>query len=119
MWVALREGSSGAESLFGWKLGLRLESWEAACTSRPVVKAFRPAPERIMQRVVGEVERWVKRGGIACHILRSDQNLEEIEEGDSEEIRFDEGIVLFWATDLNMGDIGERVCQIEVLRLRR
>ena len=39
--------------------------------------------------------------------------------GDGEGIRLDEGIVLFWAIDLNVGNIGQRVSQIEVFRLSR
>lgn len=37
---------------------------EKAWTSRPVVKALGPAPERMMARVEGDVERWEKRGGV-------------------------------------------------------
>ena len=33
------------------------------------MKALGPAPERMMARVEGEVERWAKRGGSSCHIL--------------------------------------------------
>ncbi len=50
-------------------VGERTEFWEASWTSRPVVKALGPAPERMMARVEGQVERWVKRGGSSCHIL--------------------------------------------------
>ena len=46
-----------------------MEFWDASWTSRPVVKAFKPAPERIMARVEEEVERWEKREGISFHIL--------------------------------------------------
>lgn len=42
---------------------------DASWRSRPVVKAWSPAPERTMARVEGEVERWEKRGGSSCHIL--------------------------------------------------
>lgn len=44
---------------------------DASWTSRPVVKALGPAPERMTARVEGQVERWEKRGGSSCHILRS------------------------------------------------
>ena len=47
----------------------RMEFWDASWTSRPVVKALKPAPERIMARVEEEVERWEKREGISFHIL--------------------------------------------------
>ena len=39
------------------ELGERGESWDASWTSRPAVKALGPAPERMMARVEGEVER--------------------------------------------------------------
>lgn len=40
------------------------------------MKALGPAPERMMARVEGEVERWVKRGGSSCHILSSVRTVE-------------------------------------------
>ena len=42
---------------------------EKAWTSRPVVKALGPAPERMMARVEGDVERWEKRGGSSAQTL--------------------------------------------------
>ena len=42
---------------------------EKAWTSRPVVNALVPAPERMMARVEGEVERWEKRGGSSAQTL--------------------------------------------------
>lgn len=50
--------------------GARTLVVEAAATSRPVVKARGPAPERMMARVWGLVERWVKIWGSSSHILR-------------------------------------------------
>ena len=37
--------------------------------SRPVVKARGEVEERIMARVVGELERWVKMAESSCHML--------------------------------------------------
>lgn len=59
-------GEEGEEK---W-LGARTLVVEAAATSRPVVKARGPAPERMMARVWGQVERWVKIRGSSSHILR-------------------------------------------------
>lgn len=57
---AVRAGSS-----FDVREGLRVEvGKEKAWTSRPVVKALGPVPERMMARVEGDVERWEKRGGV-------------------------------------------------------
>lgn len=49
---------------------LRGPGWVvAAVVSRPVVKARGPAPERMMARVVGEVERCSKIVRSSSHIL--------------------------------------------------
>lgn len=39
---------------------IRGPNWEAATMSRPAVKALGPAPEKMMTRTEGEVERWEK-----------------------------------------------------------
>ena len=61
-WVVVEEGEGAAE----WASGPEVE---AAATSRPVVKALGPAPERMMARTEGEEERWEKRRGRWSHIL--------------------------------------------------
>ena len=62
---AIRAGSSLDVA---W--GLRAEvGEEKAWTSRPVVKALEPAPERMMARVEGEVEKWENRGGSSAQTL--------------------------------------------------
>lgn len=60
---ALRAGSSGVGE------GARIPDCEAACTSRPAVKARGPAPVRRMVRTAGSVERRVKMRERLSHIL--------------------------------------------------
>ena len=49
--------------------GVRFGSVEKAVVSRPEVKARGPAPERMMARMDGVVERAVKRVDSSCHML--------------------------------------------------
>lgn len=49
----------------------RFGSAAKAAVSRPDVKARGPAPERMMARVEGEVERWSKMVRSSSHILRT------------------------------------------------
>ena len=59
-----------AVSTFDVRWGFRLELGdEKAWTSRPVVNALEPAPERMMARVEGDVERWEKRRGSSAQTL--------------------------------------------------
>lgn len=59
-----------AASSFDIAWGFRAELGdEKAWMSRPDVKALEPAPESMMARVEGDVERWEKRGGSSAQTL--------------------------------------------------
>lgn len=65
----LRAGSSElGEPSSGLAVAKAESGDEAAAMSRPDVKARGPAPERIMQRMVGSAERWEKSGGREDHM---------------------------------------------------
>lgn len=52
--LVVSEGSGDCGFGLYWSRG---PDWEASLISRPAVKALGPAPERIMTRTEGEVER--------------------------------------------------------------
>lgn len=66
--VAIRAGSGGGSAFEGLEKAMGLVV-EAAVVSRPVVKARGPAPERMIARVEGSVERWLKIVGSSSHML--------------------------------------------------
>ena len=72
-----------------------------------------------MTRVEGQVERWVKSGGRACHMLIAYQyGTMNIWKGD-EIIRLYECIELFGTVNLDVCDIGKGICQVDVFGFRR
>ena len=107
------EGEGGEK----W-LGARTLVVEAAATSRPVVKARGPAPERMMARVWGQVERWVKMRGSSSHILMGGEGLAGgFVGGKGWEVgglRLYEGFEFLRAVDLDVGDVGVGVGEVEV-----
>ncbi len=72
MWLrrraAMRAGSGECSAFEGLEKAMGLVV-EAAVVSRPAVKARGPAPERIMARVEGSLERWLKIVGSSSHML--------------------------------------------------
>ena len=69
----------------------------------------------MMARVEGEVERWEKRGGSSCHILGTISALSWQILGDlGGHLLFFESIHLVWPVDLDMGDEGEGIGEVEV-----
>ncbi len=107
-----------AVSSFDVRWGFRLElEDEKAWTSRPAVKALEPAPERIMARVEGDVERWEKRGESSVQTLLDRSVLAGICTKVALSAKYllvCKGIQLLGAIYLNMGNIGERVGEVEV-----
>lgn len=101
--MAVRAGSFGSDECGLEERMLSLEV--AAVTSRPVVKALGPAPEKIMTRVEGSWERWSNIALSSSHILAEGYLLAAGHYGyGSSGLRFDESVHFFGAIDLDMGD---------------